>query len=173
MLRGGLLWLLNQVQQHGKHRGDWPSLALAVARLGRSDKPKGPTDRWNVYYLKHTPKNIKKQKNRKNDDAKMKSWKICVLWNMTRFLPKNGRLNRWAITGVLLKTSVKNVIKKGTTENKNNRKLSKNYPTNDVLKTSKSQRYSDYSGFVKSRVGSRTFPAEFSHVLGWLFCGKG
>jgi hypothetical protein len=34
-------------------------------------------------------------------------------------------------------------------------KLSKNHPKNDILKTSKSQRYSDYSGFVKSRVGSR------------------
>ena len=32
-------------------------------------------------------------------------------------------------------------------------KLSKNHPKNDILKTSKSQRYSDYSGFVKSRVG--------------------
>jgi len=37
---------------------------------------------------------------------------------MTRFLQKNGGLNRWAITGVLLKTRVKNVIKKDTTENK-------------------------------------------------------
>ena len=56
---------------------------------------------------------MKKQKNRKNDDAKMKSWKICVFLDMTRFLQKNGGLNRWAMTGVLLKTSVKNVIKKG------------------------------------------------------------
>jgi hypothetical protein len=32
---------------------------------------------------------------------------------MTRFLQKNGGLNGWAITGVLLKTSVKNNIKKG------------------------------------------------------------
>ena len=31
-------------QKHGKHRRDWPSLALVIARLGRSDKPKGPTD---------------------------------------------------------------------------------------------------------------------------------
>jgi hypothetical protein len=74
---------------------------------------------------------------------------------VTRFLPKNGGLNGWAITGVLLKTSGKNFIKKCTTENKKNRKLSKNHQKNDVLKTSKSQRYSDYSGFVKSRVGSR------------------
>ena len=48
----------------------------------------------------------------------MKSWKICVFLDMTRFLQKNGGLNRWAITGVLLKTRVKNVIKKDTTENK-------------------------------------------------------
>ena len=31
-------------KKQGKHAGNWPSLALAVARLGRSDKPKGPTD---------------------------------------------------------------------------------------------------------------------------------
>jgi len=30
-------------KKQGKHAGDWPSLALAVARLGRSDKPTGPT----------------------------------------------------------------------------------------------------------------------------------
>ena len=30
-------------KKQGKHAGNWPSLALAVARLGRSDKPKGPT----------------------------------------------------------------------------------------------------------------------------------
>ena len=85
---------------------------------------------------------------------------------MTSFLPKNGGLNRWAITGVLLKTSVKNVIKKSTTENKKNRKLSKNQSTNDVLKTSKSQRYSDYNGFVKSRVGERmpTLVGRTAHV---------
>ena len=90
---------------------------------------------------------------------------------MTRFLQKNGGLKRWAITGVLLKTSVKHVIKKGTTENKKNRKLSKNHSKTDVFKTSKSQRYGDYSGFVKSRVGEgmptlvgRT--AHFSPFLG-------
>ena len=44
---------------------------------------------------------------------------------MTRFLQKNGGLNRWAITGVLLKTSVKNVIKKGTTENKKKHEIIK------------------------------------------------
>ena len=68
---------------------------------------------------------MKKQKNRKNDDAKTKSWKICVFLDMTRFLQKNGGLNRWAITGVLLKTSVKNVIKKGTTENKKKHEIIK------------------------------------------------
>ena len=52
-----------------------------------------------------SPKNMKKQKNRKNDDAKLKSWKKCVFWNMTRFLQKNGGLNGWTITDVLLKTS--------------------------------------------------------------------
>jgi hypothetical protein len=140
-------------KKQGKHAGNWPSLALAVARLGRSDKPKGPTDAWNMCFLKHTPKNMKKQKKPKNDDAKMESWKICGFWNVTRFLPKSGGLNRCTITVVLLKTIVKNVIKKGTTENKKNRKLTKHHPKNDVLKTSKSQRYSDYSGFVKSRVG--------------------
>ena len=57
------------------------------------------------------------------------------------------------ITGVLLKIIDKNVIKKGTTENKKNMKLTNIRPKNDVFKTSKSQRYSDYSGFVKSRVG--------------------
>jgi hypothetical protein len=31
---------------------------------------------------------------------------------VTRFLPKNGGLNGWAIIGVLLKTSDKNIIKK-------------------------------------------------------------
>ena len=75
---------------------------------------------------------------------------------MTRFLPKNGGLNGWAIIGVLLKTSDKNVIKNCTTENKKNRKFSKKHKKKDVLKTSKSQRYGDYSGFVKSRVGSKS-----------------
>ena len=42
-----------------KHRRDWPSLALALARLGRSDKPKGPMDAWNMCFLKYTPKNMK------------------------------------------------------------------------------------------------------------------
>ena len=89
---------------------------------------------------------------------------------MTRFLPKNGGLNRWAITGVLLKTSVKNVIKKGTTENKKNKKLSNKLSKNDVLKTSKSQRYSDYSGFVKSRVGESmpTAVGRTAHFLVFL-----
>ena len=59
------------------------------------------------------------------------------------------------ITVVLLKTIDKHGIKKGTTENKKNRKFSKNHPTNDVLKTSKSQQYDGYNGFVKGRVGGR------------------
>ena len=100
-------------KKHGKHAGDWPSLALAVARLGRSDKPKGPTDAWNMCFLKHTPNSMKKLKRTQNDDAKMQRWKICVFWHMTRFLPKNGGLNGWTITGVLLKTSEKKHYKKG------------------------------------------------------------
>ena len=59
------------------------------------------------------------------------------------------------ITVVLLKTIDKNVIKNGTTENKKNRKLTNIHPKNDVLKTSKSQRYSNYYGLRKSRVGPR------------------
>ncbi len=38
----------------------------------------------------------------------MKSWKICVFLDMTRFLQKNWLLNRCTITGVLLKTSNEN-----------------------------------------------------------------
>ena len=75
-----------------------------TAGLGRSDKPKGPTVGWNKCFLKHTKNSMKKQKNRKNNDAKMKSWKLCDFWNMTRFLPKDGGLNGWAIIGVLLKS---------------------------------------------------------------------
>ncbi len=60
------------------------------------------------------------------------------------------------ITVVLLKTIDKNVIKKGTTENKKNLKLTNIHPKNDVLKTSKSQRYSNYYGLRKNRTASRT-----------------
>jgi len=91
---------------------------------------------------------------------------------MTRFLQKNGGLNRWAITGVLLKTRVKNVIKKDTTENKKKQESINKSSKNDVLKTSKSQRYSDYSGFVKSRVGSRTFHSESRESKNQFFDGK-
>ena len=60
------------------------------------------------------------------------------------------------ITVVLLKIVDTKVIKKGTTENQKNRKLTNIHPKNDVLKTSKSQRYSNYYGLRKSSVGSGT-----------------
>ena len=59
------------------------------------------------------------------------------------------------ITVVLLKTIDKIIIKRGTTKNNKNRKSTNPYPKNDVLKTSKSQRYSNYYGLSKSSVASR------------------
>ena len=120
-------WKSEKRPKQGKHAGDWPSLALAVARLGRSDKPKGPTDAWNICFLKHTPNSMKKQKNQKNDDAKMKSWKICVfeIWHVFTQKRMAQRLDDyWCF--ILLKTNGKDVIKNCTTENKKNRKFSKN-----------------------------------------------
>ena len=72
-----------------------------------------------------------------------------------RKVGKHGGLNPCTITGVLLKTSNKNIIKNCTAENKKNRIVSNIHQKNDVLETSKSQRYSNYHGLRKSRVGSR------------------
>ena len=70
------------------------------------------------------------------------------------FFSKNGGLNGCMITVVLLKSSDNNVIKKGTAENEKNWKFTNIHPKNDVLKSSKSQRYSNYYGLRKSRVGA-------------------
>ena len=85
----------------------------------------------------------------------MKSCKICVFWIMTRFLLKNGGLNGWAIIGVLLKSIEKNVTKIGTTENKKSRKCIKKSLKHDVLQSTMSQRYGNYFGLGKSRVGEK------------------
>ena len=60
------------------------------------------------------------------------------------------------ITVVLLKTIDKKITKRGTTKHNKNMKSTYPYPKNDVLKTSKSQRYNNYYGLSKSSVASRT-----------------
>ena len=54
---------------------------------------------------------------------KVEKYVFFEMWHV--FYKKNGGLNGWAITGVLLKTSVTNVIKKGTTENKKKHEIIK------------------------------------------------
>ena len=71
------------------------------------------------------------------------------------FFSKNGGLNGSMITVVLLKTIDKNAVRNGTTKIKKNRKIQNIHPKNDVLKTSKSQRYSNYYGLRKTRFASR------------------
>ncbi len=71
-----------------------------------------------VLFEAHPQKHEKTEKQKKWRRKNEKLENMCFLKYDTFFTKKNGRLNRWAITGVLLKTRVKNVIKKDTTENK-------------------------------------------------------
>ena len=116
---------------------------------------------------------MKKQKNKKKRRRKNEKLKNMCFLRYDTFFTKNGGLNRWAITGVLLKTRDKNIIKNCTTENKKNIEFSKKNIKNDVLETSKSQRYSDYSGFVKSRVGESMHTAVGGTApFSFFFCRK-
>ena len=99
------------VQKHRKHRVDWPSLALAVARLGRSNKPKGPRAQpHNMFFLKDIPNSMQKHKKK----TKTQKWKVgkYVFLKCVTFFTKSGGLNGCMITAVLLKTIDKYVIKK-------------------------------------------------------------
>jgi len=84
-----------------------------------------------------------------------------MVWNVTVFLPKTGGSTAVCLLMFYWKPSIKNVIKKGTTENKKNRKFINIHQKSNVLKNSKSQRYTDYSGFVKSRFSRECSATEF------------
>jgi hypothetical protein len=68
-----------------------------------------------VLFEAHPQKHEKTEKSKKCRRKNEKLNNMCFL-KCDSLFTKNEGLNRWAITGVLLKTSVKNVIKKGTTE---------------------------------------------------------
>ena len=79
---------------------------------------------------------------------------MCFLLYDTFFFTKKGRAQRLHDLRCFIEINrKKNVIKNATAENKNNRKIIKTHPKKDVLKTSKSQRHSDYYGLRNRRVG--------------------
>ena len=90
---------------------------------------------------------------------------------MTRFLQNNGGLNRWAITGVLLKTRDKHIIKNCTTENKKNNEFSKNkliFKTKSVFPLTKIKLFFKVkiheNGFLSNSVGLLSAPASAAAI---------
>ena len=73
---------------------------------------------------------------------------------MTRFLQKTGGLNRCTITGVLLKTSDNNIIKKGTRENKRNKQKARQLTSEQHHQARERAKNATDRGIVRADSGS-------------------
>ena len=95
----------------------------------------------------------------------MDNWKKRVFFERRRLFVKKRRAQRLHGYCCFFEKRRYKWLKNAQLKTGKNKKLSNMHPNNDVVKTSKSQRYSKYCGLMKSRVASWTLPG----VRGYRF----